>query len=211
MRKLILCLVPFLTILSAIGIADSKNDSVAKRTTTQVDKAKKYDAAKTVRAASKSNVRAVRGAYVSRGFVRAEITAYSPNDPSQGTGWRTSSRRSAKLAGCAAPPHIPLNKGYAFRFTVAPHVAKKYNIPASGIVPIDDRGGAIKKKKNGTLVIDLRIQEKKKCFEWGRKHMTLELVQYVPVPENKHAEKRVTKNKTPDKKAPRDSGKVYSK
>lgn len=79
------------------------------------------------------------------------VTAYSPNDATQGTGSQTSTGTSAFLPGCAVDPEvIP----YGSRLSV--DGGKTW-------VTADDTGGAIRGNR-----IDLRLRSREECIAWGR-------------------------------------------
>lgn len=88
-------------------------------------------------------------------------TAYSPGDPSQGTGWITATGRSAKLSGVAVDPRV---------IPYGSHV----HIPGIGWLIADDCGGAIKGRR-----IDIRMQNKAECLKWGRRTVTVTVRTYT--------------------------------
>ena len=88
-------------------------------------------------------------------------TAYSPGDPTQGTGWQTSTGRSAKLPGVAVDPRV------------IPY-GSRVHVPGIGWVLADDCGGAIRGNR-----IDIRMQSKAKCLEWGRRAVTVTVRTYT--------------------------------
>lgn len=98
--------------------------------------------------------------YVLTKKVRVCISAYSPNDPRQGTGWKTASGRHASHPGVATDPRV---------------------IPTGSIVEIngtkylaDDTGGAIKGRR-----IDLRVTSRGAAIKWGRRTMTVKVYRKV--------------------------------
>jgi 3D (Asp-Asp-Asp) domain-containing protein len=91
-------------------------------------------------------------------------TAYSPGDPSQGTGWQTSTGRSAKLPGVAVDPRV------------IPY-GSRVHVPGIGWLTADDCGGAIRGNR-----IDIRMQSKAKCLEWGRRTVSVTVRIYRPQP-----------------------------
>lgn len=88
-------------------------------------------------------------------------TAYSPGDPSQGTGWTTATGRSAKLLGVAVDPRV---------IPYGSHV----HVPGIGWLIADDTGGSIRGRR-----IDIRMQSKAKCLEWGRRTVTVTVRTYT--------------------------------
>jgi 3D (Asp-Asp-Asp) domain-containing protein len=92
--------------------------------------------------------------------IKAVITAYSPNDPRQGTGWKTASGRHAKHPGVAVDPRV---------------------IPLGSVVEIngskylaDDTGGGVRGRH-----IDLRVASRGSALRWGRKHMIVKVYRKV--------------------------------
>jgi len=87
--------------------------------------------------------------------MRVTVTAYSPGDPKQGTGWRTATGRDAKLPGVAVDPRVI-------------RLGSKVHIPGYGWRVADDTGGAIKGNR-----IDLRLTSRGACERFGRRTMTI--------------------------------------
>lgn len=88
-------------------------------------------------------------------------TAYSPGDPSQGTGWQTSTGRSARLPGVAVDPKV------------IPY-GSRVHVPGVGWLLADDCGGAIKGAR-----IDIRMQNKADCIKWGRRTVSVTVRTYT--------------------------------
>lgn len=102
--------------------------------------------------------------------IRAELTAYC-NDPRCSAGWgsQTSMGTRTKLGVIAAPKDIPLGSKV--------YIPELTNIKSDGIFDVEDRGGAIKVKADGTYVIDVWLPSYEEAVAFGRKTTTIYLVE----------------------------------
>ena len=102
--------------------------------------------------------------------IKAELTAYS-NDPrcSEEWGSQTAMQTKTRLGVIAAPSNIPLGSKI--------YIPELKNYKADGMFDVEDRGGAIKVKEDGTYVIDVWVPTYKEAEEFGRKKTTIYLVE----------------------------------
>ena len=101
--------------------------------------------------------------------IKAELTAYS-DDPRDSEEWgsRTAMQTRTKLGVIAAPSNIPLGSKM--------YIPELKNYKADGVFSVEDRGGAIKIKKDGTYVIDVWVSSYKEAVNFGRKKTTIYLM-----------------------------------
>lgn len=102
--------------------------------------------------------------------IKAELTAYS-NDPRDSEEWgsQTAMQTRTKLGVIAAPTNIPLGSKM--------YIPELKNYKADGIFRVEDRGGAIKIKKDGTYVIDVWVSSYQEAVKFGRKKTTIYLME----------------------------------
>lgn len=102
--------------------------------------------------------------------IKAELTAYS-NDPKCSGNWgsQTAMQTRTRLGVIAAPSKIPLGSKI--------YIPDLTNYKADGIFDVEDRGGAIKIKKDGTYVIDVWVPTYEEAEEFGRKYTTIYLLE----------------------------------
>lgn len=102
--------------------------------------------------------------------IKAELTAYS-DDPKCSDKWgsQTAMQTKTRLGVIAAPSNIPLGSKM--------YIPELENYKADGMFDVEDRGGAIKIKKDGTYVIDVWVPSYKEAVEFGRKITTIYLVE----------------------------------
>ena len=102
--------------------------------------------------------------------IKAELTAYC-NDPrcSEEWGSRTAMQTETRLGVIAAPSNISLGSRI--------YIPELKNYKADGMFNVEDRGGAIKVKEDGTYVIDVWVSTYKEAEEFGRKKTTIYLVE----------------------------------
>lgn len=80
--------------------------------------------------------------------IKAELTAYSDDPRSSGQwGSQTAMQTRTRLGVIAAPKNIPLGSKI--------YIPELSNYKTDGMFDVEDRGGAIKVKKDGTYVIDV--------------------------------------------------------
>jgi len=101
--------------------------------------------------------------------IKAELTAYC-NDPRCSDQWgsQTAMQTKTRLGVIAAPVNIPLGSKM--------YIPELKNYKADGIFDVEDRGGAIKIKKDGTYVIDVWVPTYEDAVKFGRKNTTIYLV-----------------------------------
>lgn len=160
MHRLATLTITCILLLAAFGVKSSRDatNEVPKLTLTPPVAAKasketfpKSTASETPRTKSARTRKPVRQGKT----MRVVVTAYSPGDPQQGTGWRTASGRSAKLPGVAVDPRVI-------------KLGSRVYIPGYGWRIADDTGGAIKGNR-----IDLRLMSRGACMKFGKR--TLEV------------------------------------
>ncbi|AWK53085.1 hypothetical protein DIC82_12470 [Clostridium beijerinckii] len=102
--------------------------------------------------------------------IKAELTAYS-NDPKCSDQWgsQTAMQTKTRLGVIAAPSNIPLGSKI--------YIPELENYKADGMFDVEDRGGAIKIKKDGTYVIDVWVSTHEEAIEFGRKNTTIYLIE----------------------------------
>lgn len=102
--------------------------------------------------------------------IKAELTAYC-NDPrcSEGWGSQTAMQTETRLGVVAAPSSIPLGSKL--------YIPELENYKSDGIFDVEDRGGAIKEKEDGTYIIDVWLPTHEQVEEFGRKSTTIYLVE----------------------------------
>lgn len=91
---------------------------------------------------------------------KAEFTAYAAGD---GCGWTTSSGKKADYTKkmCAAPKNFAFGTKFAISGTGSFLDGQTYTV--------EDRGGAIIQKGDGTYVIDILMESRSACLKFGRK------------------------------------------
>ncbi|WP_423237140.1 3D domain-containing protein [Clostridium vincentii] len=102
--------------------------------------------------------------------IKAELTAYC-NDPRCSGEWgaQTAMQTVTRLGVIAAPTDISLGSKM--------YIPELENYKADGIFDVEDRGGAIKVKKDGTYVIDVWVPTYEEAVEFGRKKTTIYLLE----------------------------------
>jgi len=102
--------------------------------------------------------------------IEAELTAYC-NDPrcSEEWGLQTAMQTRTRLGVIAAPSNISLGSKM--------YIPELKNYKADGMFDVEDRGGAIKVKEDGTYVIDVWVPTYKEAVEFGRKKTTIYLIE----------------------------------
>lgn len=103
--------------------------------------------------------------------VKAELTAYC-NDPrctGQSKKSLTAMQTETRLGVIAAPSNIPLGSKV--------YIPELKNYKADGMFNVEDRGGAIKVRKDGTYVIDVWVPTYEEAIKFGRKKTTIYLVE----------------------------------
>lgn len=102
--------------------------------------------------------------------IKAELTAYC-NDSrcTDQLGSQTAMQTETRLGIVAAPSNIPLGSKM--------YIPELENYKADGMFDVEDRGGAIKVKEDGTYVIDVWVPTYKEAVEFGRKNTTIYLVE----------------------------------
>lgn len=102
--------------------------------------------------------------------IKAELTAYC-SDP-RCTGGKSDSKTAmqtkARLGVIAAPSNISLGSNV--------YIPELKNYKADGVFSVEDRGGAIKVKKDGTYVIDVWVPTHEEAIKFGRKKTTIYLM-----------------------------------
>jgi len=102
--------------------------------------------------------------------IKAELTAYS-DDPRSSEQWgsQTAMQTHTRLGVIAAPKNIPLGSKM--------YIPELKNYKADGMFDVEDRGGAIKVKADGTYVIDVWVPTHEEALEFGRKKTTIYLIE----------------------------------
>ena len=102
--------------------------------------------------------------------IEAELTAYC-NDPrcSEEWGSQTAMQTETRLGVIAAPSNISLGSKI--------YIPELKNYKADGMFDVEDRGGAIKVKEDGTYVIDVWVPTYEDAVKFGRKNTTIYLVE----------------------------------
>lgn len=101
--------------------------------------------------------------------IKAELTAYC-DDPRCSDQWgsQTAMQTRTRLGVIAAPSNIPLGSKM--------YIPELVNYKADGMFDVEDRGGAIKIKNDGTYVIDVWVPTYEEAKKFGRKKTTIYLV-----------------------------------
>lgn len=102
--------------------------------------------------------------------IKAELTAYC-NDPrcSEEYGSQTAMQTETRLGVVAAPKDIPLGSKL--------YIPELSNYKEDGIFNVEDRGGAIKVKEDGTYIIDIWMPSHEEVEAFGRKTTTIFLLE----------------------------------
>ena len=102
--------------------------------------------------------------------IKAELTAYS-DDPRSSEEWgsQTAMQTHTRVGVIAAPKNIPLGSKM--------YIPELKNYKADGMFDVEDRGGAIKVKADGTYVIDVWVPTHEEALEFGRKKTTIYLIE----------------------------------
>ena len=102
--------------------------------------------------------------------IKAELTAYC-NDPRCSDQWgsQTAMQTETRLGVIAAPSNIPLGSKM--------YIPELENYKADGMFDVEDRGGAIKIKEDGTYVIDVWVPTYEEAVKFGRKKATIYLIE----------------------------------
>lgn len=102
--------------------------------------------------------------------IKAELTAYSDDPRSSGQwGSQTAMQTRTRLGVIAAPKNIPLGSKI--------YIPELQNYKEDGMFDVEDRGGAIKVKKDGTYVIDVWVPTHGEAVKFGRKYTTIYLIE----------------------------------
>lgn len=101
--------------------------------------------------------------------IKAELTAYCDDSRcSDQWGSKTAMQTRTRMGVIAAPKNIPLGSKM--------YIPELTNYKADGIFDVEDRGGAIKIKNDGTYVIDVWVPTYEEAVKFGRKKTTIYLV-----------------------------------
>lgn len=102
--------------------------------------------------------------------IKAELTAYC-DDPrcSEEWGSMTAMQTTTRLGVIAAPKDIPLGSKM--------YIPELTNMKSDGVFDVEDRGGAIKVKADGTYVIDVWVPSYEEAVAFGRKTTTIYLME----------------------------------
>lgn len=102
--------------------------------------------------------------------IKAELTAYC-DDPRCSDGWgsKTAMETHTRIGVIAAPKDIPLGSKI--------YIPELTNLKSDGIFDVEDRGGAIKVKEDGTYVIDVWVPSYEEAIAFGRKEATIYLME----------------------------------
>ncbi|AGX42518.1 3D domain-containing protein [Clostridium saccharobutylicum] len=102
----------------------------------------------------------------SRKSIKVELTAYS-NDKRCSDNWnsQTAMGTETRVGVVAAPKNIPLGSKL--------YIPELKNYKEDGIFDVEDRGGAIKMKKDGTYIIDVWMPTYEEAVQFGRKTTTV--------------------------------------
>ena len=96
----------------------------------------------------------------------AEVTAYTPwDEPNPWLDGKTATGKDAQFPGCATA------------WDVIPP-GSIVIVPDAGAFIVDDTGGACRRKwrEEKKILIDIRLQSRKKALEWGRKHLKVKVI-----------------------------------
>lgn len=101
--------------------------------------------------------------------IKAELTAYC-DDPRCSDQWgsQTAMQTRTRLGVIAAPSNVPLGSKM--------YIPELVNYKEDGMFDVEDRGGAIKIKNDGTYVIDVWVPTYEEAVKFGRKKTTIYLV-----------------------------------
>jgi 3D (Asp-Asp-Asp) domain-containing protein len=101
--------------------------------------------------------------------IKAELTAYS-DDPKCSGKWgsQTAMQTKTRLGVIAAPSKIPLGSKI--------YIPELTNYKSDGMFNVEDRGGAIKIKQDGTYIIDVWVPTYEEAEKFGRKYTTIYLL-----------------------------------
>lgn len=101
--------------------------------------------------------------------IKAELTAYC-DDPRCSDQWgsKTAMQTRTRMGVIAAPKNVPLGSKM--------YIPELTNYKADGMFDVEDRGGAIKIKNDGTYVIDVWVPSYEEAVRFGRKKTTIYLV-----------------------------------
>jgi 3D (Asp-Asp-Asp) domain-containing protein len=101
--------------------------------------------------------------------IKAELTAYC-DDPRCSDQWgsKTAMQTRTRMGVIAAPKNIPLGSKM--------YIPELANYKSDGMFDVEDRGGAIKIKNDGTYVIDVWVPTYEEAVKFGRKKTTIYLV-----------------------------------
>ncbi len=102
--------------------------------------------------------------------IKAELTAYS-DDPRCSGKWQsqTAMQTKTRIGVIAAPSNIPLGSKM--------YIPELQSYKSDGMFDVEDRGGAIKVKKDGTYVIDVWVPSYEEAKQFGRKTTTIYLLE----------------------------------
>ena len=102
--------------------------------------------------------------------IKAELTAYS-DDPRCSGKWKsqTAMQTTTRIGVIAAPSNIPLGSKM--------YIPELESYKLDGMFDVEDRGGAIKVKKDGTYVIDVWVPSYEEAKQFGRKTTTIYLLE----------------------------------
>ncbi|MFT8348799.1 3D domain-containing protein [Clostridium saccharoperbutylacetonicum] len=102
--------------------------------------------------------------------IKAELTAYS-DDPRSQEQWgsQTAMQTRTRIGVIAAPKNVPLGSKM--------YIPELNNYKQDGMFNVEDRGGAIKVKKDGTYVIDVWVPSHEEAMKFGRKYTTIYLME----------------------------------
>jgi len=102
--------------------------------------------------------------------IKAELTAYS-DDPRCSGKWKsqTAMQTTTRIGVIAAPSNIPLGSKM--------YIPELESYKPDGMFDVEDRGGAIKVKKDGTYVIDVWVPSYEEAKQFGRKTTTIYLLE----------------------------------
>lgn len=102
----------------------------------------------------------------SRKSIKVELTAYS-NDKRCSDNWnsQTAMGTETRVGVVAAPKNIPFGSKL--------YIPELKNYKEDGIFDVEDRGGAIKVKKDGTYIIDVWMPTYEEAVQFGRKTTTV--------------------------------------
>ena len=101
--------------------------------------------------------------------IKAELTAYC-DDPRCSGGWGslTAMQTRTRIGVIAAPKDIPLGSEM--------YIPELTNLKSDGVFEVEDRGGAINVKNDGTYVIDVWVPSYEEAVAFGRKKTTIYLL-----------------------------------